>query len=318
MSETPIDTAPRVLEQVGLALAGAVSQTRADAPLELADEGSGPRQPDPDDVFGGRLLPLSEWNERTGADWCADAVPRPAWLIDRQGEADQAGGVLPLGVPGVLIAPPRGRTSVGLMEIALTVASGGGWLGGGYLVDQSAAGPVLLVLASDDAVSARARVYAAIRTVATQTGRSVEDLSALVAERVRVLPGAGLPMALIVRDPRTGSWIETPALTRLRDELVVPPPGHVRWALVLIDDAVRVAGGDDHADLGLLATIETLVQETPGHPTVLLVGRGERDANGGLVTRPLLQRLAQGTRWLGRIEWDPYAGIPTIEASIEG
>jgi hypothetical protein len=318
MSETPIDTAPRALEQVGVALAGAVSQTREDAPLELAEEGSGPRQADPDDVFAGRLLSLADWSERTGADWCVDAVPRPAWLIDRQGEADQAGGVLPLGVPGVLIAPPRGRTSVGLVEIALTVASGGGWLGGGYLVDQSAAGPVLLVLASDDAVSARARIYAALRTVATQTGRSIEDLSALVGERLRVLPGAGLPMALVVRDARTGSWHETPALARLRDELVVPPPGHVRWALVLIDDAVRVAGGDDHADLGLLATIETLVQETPGHPTVLLVGRGERDAHGALITRPLLQRLAQGTRWLGRIEWDPYAGIPTIEASIEG
>lgn len=318
MSETPIDTAPRVLEQVGVALAGAVSAQRAEAPLELAEAGAGPREADPDDVFGGRMLPLSEWSERAGADWCLDAVPRPAWLIDRQGEADQAGGVLPLGVPGVLIAPPRGRTGVGLMEIALTVASGGGWLGGGYLVDQDAAGPVLLVLASDDAVSARARVFAAIRTVAMQTGRSNEDLSALVGERVRVLPGAGLPLALVVRDARTGSWYETPALARLRDELVVPPPGHVRWALVIIDDAARVAGGDDHADLGLLATIERLVEETPGRPTVLLVGRGERDANGALVTRPLLQRLAQGARWLGRIEWDPYAGIPTIEASIDG
>ncbi len=234
----------------------------------------------------------SAWVKLTDASHLlCETPPQQNWLLTHFEECRSV-GVLPRGKAGTLTSAGGVGKTYAMIQLAIAVASGGFWFD-----FQATQGHVLLALAEEDLPEMHRRIWRACNALEL----SLDERKAL-AERIDILPLAGVPVALT--EAAGGTKIETTPLyrdlqKRLNDR-------GVDWALVVLDPLSRWAGGGVEANnefaTRFVQAIEALTN-APGNPTVLVVHHsskasvrdGKNDARG-------VTGLTDGFRWRATLD----------------
>lgn len=249
--------------------------------------------------------------ERSGTDpegrplWFAEIPPRRRYLLEvpASPENGRARGMLPRGKVGMLAAGGGVGKTMALTQLALAVATGRPWLGGGgwegFTVPEGEAGRVLLALAEEDEDEARRRLFNAARMANLSHAELVE-----AARRIVVLPLAGEMVSLVEMEPaRHGVTPEvraSPLAVELARRLSEGGP----WSLVILDPLSRFAGPDTETDNAAATRFVQVIEgltKAPGEPTVLFAHHNTKDARRNSVRDDTGARgasaLSDGARW---------------------
>jgi hypothetical protein len=301
-------------------LAGAM--TRA-VPEALARAGfAAPKAPDP---FADRWKALDP-------TWLGEKPPDRTWLLRRPADdkGDTSAGFLPLGKVGMVVAKGGAGKTMALVQLALAIATGRGWLG----YSTPTTGRVLLALGEEDEAELRRRIHYAFEAMWSLNGKP-EDRKRLERERevareaivrnVVALPLSGLSVAFVRTDPRTREASRTEALEHLRK---LADDGGEPWRLIVLDPLSRFAGveteTDNAAATRFVQAIESLT-EAPGNPTVLVAHhttktsrKGEDPALDATAARGA-SALTDGVRWVLSMlpEKPDVPGIPSPFVHLE-
>lgn len=277
----------------------------------------------PDDGPGAELPPLDSYDEAAvpsprEAMRAVDADPavaalrarwRPAgeWTTARPPAivaalADDEGPVMASGIVGLLAAPGGVGKTTAALDLAVIAAGcpvamageGDGtlrWCG----LFKVRAGRVLYVNGEDHEEAVWRRVW---RTVGRVWGGD-QKAAARVAERLIVVPMAGVPgMALVTLD-QTGRPAASPVAVALADELLRHDDG-TGWAWVVLDPLARFAHGEAETDQAVatatIAAAETLTR-VPGHPAVLIAHHTRKGSTGDVDDIRGASALVNGVRW---------------------
>lgn len=233
------------------------------------------------------------------------------WLLMRPGERSSV-GVLPLGKAGMIAAAGGVGKTMALVQLALGVATGDGWL---EHFTTPHPGRVLLALGEEDEEEIHRRMYAAAKA-RSLTAAQRED----AYRRIVALPLAGVPVALVQSD-NDGNTTPTPFLLELRARLAREADEADPWRLIILDPLSRFAGVDAETDN---AAATRFVQEvesmlaTPGRPSILVAHHTTKASRLGTVaadmivsgkTDPALSTTARGStalvdgfRWVAALE----------------
>ncbi|MFW6023692.1 MAG: AAA family ATPase [Myxococcota bacterium] len=269
-----------------------------------------------DHVEQERTQALARFVLPAAAEWFTNSPPRRRWLLEQAtppaspSEQPQRQGWLPLGKVGMLAAAGGVGKTMALVQLAVSVATGRDWFG----LKVANPGRALLALAEEDAEEVRRRLYAAAGTAELDREERM-----LAAQRVTVLPLAGVPVAMLERDAR-GNPIETGVLEELR---AILEDGRGEWRLVVLDPLTRWAGLDAETDnleaTRFVAAVESLVR-VPGGPTVILSHHtskaSRRDGGREATAARGSSALVDGVRWCATMVPAASAEAPTVELAV--
>lgn len=247
--------------------------------------------------------------------WLTEAPPERRYVLHdrpKDDRADAAGelgvGVLPRGIVALLAAAGGTGKTFALVALALSVVSGKRWLGC-YRPGRDMFGRAVLILGEEPEIEVRRRIH----TVASAMDiRWSPDL----AERLLILPGAGLSTLALTQAEERGIAASTPFAASLRAYLeAAAGPG---WDAVIIDPLSRFAGPDVEKDNAaatrLIQVLESLVN-LPGKPAVVVAHhtkkpgmKGERKDAGDIRGA---SALVDGARWAAMLERLPE--VPGLE-----
>ncbi len=217
-----------------------------------------------------------------------DDPPPQDWLLTRWADRrDQ--GVFPRGRTGLVAATGGTGKTMALIQLAIAVATGGHWLGR----FRAAQGNVLLALAEEDLDEAHRRLWRACNALELS-----RDEREAVAERIDLLPLAGVPVALTA-SPAPGIVTPTQLAVELHQRLEARD---VDWAVVILDPLSRWAGGGVEANNDVATRFVQIVETLTtvrGAPSVLVAHHssktsakdGESDARG-------VTGIRDGFRWM--------------------
>lgn len=239
-------------------------------------------------------------------EWLAEAPPRRLFVLhdrhadERRDAAGERGvGVLPRGIVALLAAAGGTGKTFALVALALSVVSGKRWLNH-YRPGDGMHGRAVLILGEEPLIEVRRRIH----TVASAMG---VRWSAEIAERLLILPGAGLSTLALTQAEAHGIAARTPFAASLRAYLEAHAgPG---WDAVIMDPLSRFAGPDVETDNAaatrLIQVLESLVA-LPGNPAVVIAHhtkkpgmKGERKDAGDIRGS---SALVDGARWAAMLE----------------
>ncbi len=216
----------------------------------------------------------------------ADKPPPQDWLLTQFVDGRDV-GVLPRGRAGLFTSAGGVGKTVSMCQLALAVGLGEFW----YQF-KAAKGHVLLALGEEEMAEVHRRLWRACNALELPP-----EVRRELAERIDILPLAGLPIALTAS--AGGTDITTTQLyADLRQRL---EERGVDWALIIFDPLSRWAGGgvekDNETATRFVQAIEALCS-VRGNPTVLVVHHsskgsqmaGESDARG-------VSGIQDGFRW---------------------
>jgi hypothetical protein len=242
------------------------------------------------------------WGCYGDQDWSRSPPPPQRWLLT----CPDGAGFLPRGKVGMLAGAGGAGKTTALLQLAVSVATGGQWLGScGFNVPPAEAGRVCLLLAEEDKALVQDRLLKIKATLDIQ-----EDAWNLVLERLFILPMVGKPSAQLIESTgeRNGKTRETPFFKAFRERLTETGAG---WSLIILDPLSRLATAetetDNHHATRFIATIEKLVN-VPGNPAVLVAHHSNKSARGGLGAGSAnaargASGLTDGVRWLATLDY---------------
>ncbi len=220
-----------------------------------------------------------------------DQPPPQDWLLTRYVDRHTV-GVLPRGKAGTLTSAGGVGKTYAMIQLAVAVATGGFWFD-----FRATQGHVLLALAEEDIAEVQRRLW----RVCNALELSIDERRA-VAERIDILPLAGVPVALTSLTGGT-QIVTTPIYDDIRRLLTARG---VEWALLVFDPLSRWAGGgvetNNEFATRFVQAVEAL-SDVPGKPTVLVVHHsskasvrdGKNDARG-------VTGLTDGFRWRATLD----------------
>ena len=218
-----------------------------------------------------------------------EKLPERRYLL-RDGDEPDSPGVLPGGRVGILVAGGGVGKTWALVQLGISVATGGLWLG---RFRASEKGHALLVLAEEEAVEAKRRLHTAVRRLNLSTDRAS-------LRRLHILALAGHDVTL-TRMSERGELETTQAhgdLLRLLNEHTDP------WSLVVIDPLSRFAAADAETDNAaatrFIQSVEQL-SHAKGEPTVLVAHHSSKAARDSGKQTDTASRgasaITDGARW---------------------
>lgn len=260
-------------------------------------------------AFGAAKLEaaVDAWSPRLvspPAEWFTAPPPRREWLL-RDSRTKTCDGVLPLGKVGLLVAAGGGGKTMALIQLMITVAVGGKWLG---TLDVATPGPVLAILAEEDQEEVQRRIYNAARALSTVTPEP---------DAIVTMPLAGVPSAMVCRDAH-GNSTDAPFLIWLRALLAKKAEAGWRPRLVIVDPLSRFAGADAEKDNAqatrFVEALESLAVQTGA--TILVAHHSNQNARQeGTKASASLARgvtgLTDGVRWAAHLSAEGVPGLDT-------
>ncbi len=225
----------------------------------------------------------------------------PAWLDIRPAERkyllhhpEDDAGALPLGEVGILSAEGGAGKTTAVVQLAVSIATGGAWFGH-YRTHPDNARRVALLLGEENAIEVHRKLY----WTCANLGLSPEEREQVMRNVVPVpLASCVVPLLQLGLNGNIESTVHS---QRIRARLHQGDP----WGLVVVDPISRFCGVNVEGD-NILATRFVQELETfcaaPGTPTTLALAHsskmarrlGEADSRG-------VTGLTDGARWWGTL-----------------